>query len=586
MPRALIYNECLHRAFILEEEAALLWNRLEAGANREELQLMADSIGVGESLADFIGQLEADGLVTGVEPAANDGASRPTPEPPPKPMAFEESTADAHLREFMEWATDHGFLYSIHWEITWRCNERCVHCYNPGAAHLPHEKAERDTNELDTGEVFAALGQMRDLGVFRLTLSGGEPMLRRDFWEIMAEARRLGFSVNIYTNGLKLNSESVQRLAQLYPSTVSISVYSAEPTVHDQITRIPGSFGRSVEALALLRQHGIRTYLKSIQMNHTVRSHSLVHELAETLGAGPEIDMGMSAAADGASAPLALAAQNPAELVVMAATPGSPLYVGSVEEGFHYIQRDPHATVCGAGVGAMSIDPEGTILPCSSLPIPCGTLRDDGLEKVWNNSRVHRRGQARSQVSAPGSLDTGDVLSRWQQITLKDYHECGAHDRCLWCQKCPGLAMLEHGDPLAPSSTNCRMATARMLAAGLLSRGETRESIADQLGVDRDFGRLPATDPVLAPEETSRGTGFSPRQAALESLGCGGCGTCGSSGGCASNELGVSFELQGNLELQRGTQRTAAAIGAFYELLPVFELERIPRPDGVPAAPR
>jgi MoaA/NifB/PqqE/SkfB family radical SAM enzyme len=578
--RSLVFNEKTHNSFFLDGETSLIWSKIEEGIERNSLQEYSLTLSVGDELEDFLNQLEEDGLVQACE--SENTSSKSHPEPAPDPKAFENSEATEPLSDFMTWIADHGFLYSVHWEITWRCNERCIHCYNPGAAHLPHEKPERDTNELSTEEVFQVLDELRSIGVFRITLSGGEPMMRRDFWEVLARMRSMGFQVGIYTNGLKLLGENADRLATLYPNSVSISIYSDEPETHDKVTRIPGSFNKSTDVLRRMRDLGIATYMKSIQMNHTVRSYASVQKLADQLGAGAEVDMLMTASADGASAPLALAAQRPEELIVMAATPGSPLYVGSVKEGFHFIRRDPNSTVCGAGVTTMALDPEGNIVPCNSLPIPSGSIRKEGIASVWKRGRIHRRGNLHPHQKNEHFEEITDALSKWQTITLKDYHECGTHDRCLWCTKCPGLAMLEHGDPLAPSTTNCRLSTARMLAAGFLSSGETRESLCTKLGVDPAFGNLPAQNPELAASETVRGTGFSPKSAAIENLGCGG-GACS---GCSSSLTSHGHTAFGHVTLRRGSQLTADALEQMYSVVEKMGCKQPPAITGAPPPPR
>jgi len=230
----------------------------------------------------------------------------------------------------------------------------------------------------------------------------------------------------------------------------------------------------------------------------------------------------------------------------------------------------------------MALDPEGNIVPCNSLPIPSGSVRNEGIAAVWKNGRIHRRGSHYPTLPNDYSEDINDALSKWQTITLKDYHECGTHDRCLWCTKCPGLAMLEHGDPLAPSTTNCRLSTARMLAAGFLSNGETRESLSIKLGVDPAFGNLPAQDPQLAASETVRGTGFSPKSAAIENLGCGG-GACS---GCSSSLANHSHTAYGHVTLRRGSQLTAQALEQMYSVVEKMGAKQPPTITGAPPPPR
>ena len=552
--KSMISNERSHQIAVLEDESARLWHQIEDGSTRSSIVERALDLGVAEEVDEFLSMLCDLQLIIEKGSLSLAAAAQADPAPLPKQLEEGENTDIEH--DTMQWVADHGFLFGVHWEVTYRCNERCIHCYNPGAAHMPHEKPERETNELSTDEAIDLLDHLREAGVFRLTLSGGEVTLRKDFWELVEAARKRGFSVNLYTNGLKLDDDACEKLAALWPTTVSVSVYSADEKAHDDITRVPSSYRRSIKVLETLRSKGIKTFLKSTQMHHTLSGYKDVRNLSERLGAGAEIDMMMSAAADGASAPLALAAKSPEELVLLAATAGSPLFVGSAATNWGKMDKDPNASVCGAGVGSLSLDPEGNVLVCSSMPLPAGNHRKHGFINIWRSSRHYRKTQA-AQTSAGDLEDIVSPLSHWQGIVLKDFHECGTHRRCGWCAKCPGLAMLEHGDPLAPSTTNCRLATARMVAADLLSQGYERAQIAENLGVDEKFGELrPRVIPII--EEKQRGTGFNPTEVALKTL---------ESRDPESPKLtAVLHNTSGKVILRRGTQSTADALHSFEEL--------------------
>lgn len=551
---SMLTNERDHEMATLDGPSAELWAQIEEGIGLDELRAHASRLQVDEEFHDFLTMLHERGFITscarGTEIDDHTVPVRAAPAPTPQPLELGEN-GDVE-REVIQWVTQNGLLFSAHWEVTYRCNERCVHCYNPGAAHTPTERPSRETDELSTDEALSLLDDLRAAGVLRLTLSGGEVMLRHDFWELVAAARVRGFSVNVYTNGLKLDDAACDRLAALWPSTVSVSVYSADADAHDAITNVPGSFKKSVRALERLQERGVKTYLKSTQMKHTVGGYARVNELAARLGAGGEIDMMMSAAVDGASAPLALAAHAPEELIVLAATPGSPLDVGNASTGYGHQRRDPKATVCGAGTSSMGIDPTGGINPCNSLPIPVGSHRTHGFLSIWRASRQYR--QAHQEYDPPTTIaEAVAPLSQWQEVRLESFHECGTHRRCGWCTKCPGLAMLEHGDPLAPSTTNCRLASARMMAADLLTHGMTREEIAGRFGVPADFGRRRGRSlPVL--QETVRGQGFDPKESATSVMG----------GSQDNARVSANFtDRRGTVLLRRGSTATRDALEEF-----------------------
>src|SRR3954470_16560605 len=121
-----------------------------------------------------------------------------------------------------------GIPLGVQLDLTYRCNERCVHCY------LDHD----DHGEMTTAEIKDLLVQFAAAGVFFLTLSGGEILMRRDFFEILAHARSLLFSVKLKTNAVMIHEREADRIAELSPDSVQISVYSHRAEVHDGITKL------------------------------------------------------------------------------------------------------------------------------------------------------------------------------------------------------------------------------------------------------------------------------------------------------------------------------------------------------------
>src|ERR1041385_4253674 len=124
-----------------------------------------------------------------------------------------------------------GIPFSAHVDVTYRCNERCIHCY------LDHD----DHGEMTTAEIKDVLRQLAEAGSFFLTFSGGEVFLRRDFFELLEYARSLMFNVKVKTNAVMIGEKEADRLAALGLHGVQVSVYSHRSEVHDRITKLPGS---------------------------------------------------------------------------------------------------------------------------------------------------------------------------------------------------------------------------------------------------------------------------------------------------------------------------------------------------------
>src|SRR4029077_17959782 len=115
-------------------------------------------------------------------------------------------------------------------------------------------------------------------------LSGGEVMVRPDFFDIAEHARGRGFAYRVFTNGIGLTEAKVERLAALEPLTVELSIFSAGPEVHDAITRVPGSFRRLMAAIERLKRHGLRVYLKTVAMKPNLAGLGKLDKLGKDLG--------------------------------------------------------------------------------------------------------------------------------------------------------------------------------------------------------------------------------------------------------------------------------------------------------------
>src|SRR5437764_2336793 len=193
------------------------------------------------------------------------------------------------MQEMNERALELGVPLGVQLDVTYRCNERCVHCY------LDHD----DHGEMTTAEITDLLDQLADAGVFFLTLSGGEIFLRKDLFEIVDHARKLSFSVKLKTNAVMIRKAKAERIAALGVESVQISVYSHKADVHDAITKLPGSFRRTIEGARLLRAAGVKVSFANVLMKHNAEDYPEVRALAERIGAHYTVDATITPMMDG-----------------------------------------------------------------------------------------------------------------------------------------------------------------------------------------------------------------------------------------------------------------------------------------------
>jgi radical SAM protein with 4Fe4S-binding SPASM domain len=344
------------------------------------------------------------------------------------------------LAEMNQKALGLGIPISVHLDITYRCNERCVHCY------LDHD----DHGEMTTAEIKDILDQLSDAGVFFLTLSGGEVLMRRDFFAIVEHARRLLFNVKVKTNGVMIREAEAKRIRELGVEQVQISVYSHRAEIHDAITKLPGSLKRTIEAIRFLKSQGLKVVIANVLMVSNLFDNAGVMALAKELGVSYTLDPTITPKMDGDRSILALR------------IPGSELkqvytseeLVGDVEE-FCAPPPPPGEDVmdglpCSAGHTACYISPYGDVFPCVQFPLPSGNLRQQKFLDIWQNSPQLK-----------------DVRS----IRARDLSTCSGCAHVGTCTRCPGLAYME-GNMRGASSADCEKSFQRtgIPSANMLSR--------------------------------------------------------------------------------------------------------------------
>jgi len=184
----------------------------------------------------------------------------------------------------------------VHFDLTYRCNLNCVHCY----------VVNEDRSHLKIDETKSILEQLAEVGALYLTLSGGEILTRKDFFEIAQHARKLHFALRILTNGTLIDEVMAEKIASLNPEMVAISIYSTKPEVHDKITGVSGSFQKSISAAEMLRDRDTGLKISTVIMKENKDDYRAVYELSRQMGATFQADYRITPKTDGNKAPLAV----------------------------------------------------------------------------------------------------------------------------------------------------------------------------------------------------------------------------------------------------------------------------------------
>ena len=152
---------------------------------------------------------------------------------------------------------------NVEWEITNLCNLRCRHCY-VGAG-------EKISKELTTKEALDLIAELDRIGVLDITISGGEPFLRRDIWQIIQEIKKREIPFIIYTNGTLLNKQRIQRLVETDVDSISISLNGAKPETHNFV-QAANTFERVLRTII----SGEITLVLMLEMNFIIIFHILI----------------------------------------------------------------------------------------------------------------------------------------------------------------------------------------------------------------------------------------------------------------------------------------------------------------------
>jgi radical SAM protein with 4Fe4S-binding SPASM domain len=284
---------------------------------------------------------------------------------------------------------------------------------------------------MDTAEIKGVLDQLAAAGTMFLTLSGGEIMLRKDIFEIVAYARSLLFDVRLKTNGILIGEREADRFAELGVREVNISIYSHLPEAHDAVTKIAGSFARSIEAVKRLKSRGLALELRVPVMKGGL-NYGRLSALAKELGARIQYDATIVPMMDGDRAPVALNL-SPEERAEFYADP-------AVRSGLADDCAPPapdgeellNGHSCGAGHLRCYITPQGDVTPCVQFPLVCGSLRKNSFLEIWRSPQ----------------------FAEVRGIRNRDLHVCSSCSSLSACDRCPGLAFQE-GNMRGASRQTC-----------------------------------------------------------------------------------------------------------------------------------
>lgn len=302
-------------------------------------------------------------------------------------------------------------------ELTTSCNLKCVHCY----LGPQEEQRKKRSQEMSTARVKEVIDEIAANGCLNLTITGGDPMVRKDFPEIYRHARERGLLVTVFCDGI-LVTDAIVELFQEYPPTkVDVSMYGASAQVYETVTRVPGSFPKFLRGLDRLHAGGVPYALKTVMMSINKDELPAMRAFAEARGVGFRVDSAIFPCLPNHDhEPLDLRVE-PREAIELELSDPRQL-----ERWVDYTDRHQPAAsdklyTCGAGVTNFYIDPLGYAAPCLMTTQYRHSLADKSFEALWNDELV----QLRSKKP-------------------RDGYGCNSCEMQVACGGCPAFNQLEN----------------------------------------------------------------------------------------------------------------------------------------------
>lgn len=334
---------------------------------------------------------------------------------------------------FEEYFEGRPQLTNLHIEITGKCNERCIHCY------IPHENK---INNIASDLFYDVLEQCKDMKVLHLTLTGGEPMLHKDFCNFLRKCREYDFSVNVLSNLTLLDDKIIEELKANPLLGVQVSLYSMNPEIHDGITQMKGSLEKTKNAILKLIKNHVPLQISCPIMKQNKNCYNDVVEWAKEHNVHAGEDFVIIAAYNHTTQNLncRLSLDEVKDFINNKAN-NDAKYIEQIEiaaEKKKSITSDDF--ICSVCHSSICITENGDVYPCAGWQdYIVGNVKETSLNNIWNNSKK---------------------VQYLRNLRNKDFPKCIKCPDKEYCTMCMVRNANESpiGDPLAVNEYFCKIA--------------------------------------------------------------------------------------------------------------------------------
>lgn len=302
--------------------------------------------------------------------------------------------------------------YGLLLEITQRCNLNCIHCYNTNHVEYGIEK----------DKVFEIISTLRKMGLYEVTLTGGEIFCRKDTMEIIKFLRERYLSVQLNTNLNMVTDDLIEELSELGITLISTTIYSMNKNVHDAITRTDGSLEKTIKNICRLREKNINVEVKTMVMRENYM------ELEE-----------IKRFCDAKKIPFSIDATLFKGLKKCGKIEQHEIDTAQYKKILYMIKNEnekvsSNMPICPETRNIVTVLHNGNIVPCIKMQVKLGNVYSDKIEKIWNES---------------------ELLNKIREYKWKDLNECYNCKEKGVCQRCTGIVLEETGNMLGKCDKIC-----------------------------------------------------------------------------------------------------------------------------------
>lgn len=315
-------------------------------------------------------------------------------------------------------------ISALQFELSSRCNERCIHCY------IPNEKKNKGF-DMPFEKVKEILDEFASMGGLHVTLSGGEAFLHKDLMKICRYCREKDLKITILSNLISLKDEHIPVLTETNVALIQTSLYSMDENIHDKITTVKGSYKKTRNAIEKLVAANVPVQISCPLMKANKEGYREVLEYAQSLKIKAQTDYIMMAEANFDTSNLAnrLSLEDTEKVIrdileydidyrenTLMKKPLSDEY--QIDK-----QRFSKQPLCGVGYDSCCITANGDVFPCAGWQnYVIGNVYHQTLKEIWENSEKVKNLRKITQASFPKCLDC-EAFDFCNRCLVRNYNE-------------------------------------------------------------------------------------------------------------------------------------------------------------------